>query len=443
MPIREPAMAGRKSGLADGCPGGRFVGVDMDFELGEEQKHVQLVCRDLAQEFAKRAGEHDREATLPRENYQKLHQAGLFGLTVGKEFGGLGVGLLGYVIAAEELAQGCASTTLSFNMHCLNLAWVVNDRAVPSEVKEQVCELGIRQGKMMASTISEPQTSSVAQAGYAPAIEARRVSGGYLVSGRKSFASMVEASDYHMLFCHPSDHASPVASVGLLVPLNSRGHRVEHVWDTLGMRATRSDSLVLEECFVPDELVCFRVQNFPMWFAGGPALYGGAMFAGVYLGVAVAAYKEAVKTLKGRVPPGYLQSLAHHPDVRHRIAKMGVELECGRLLVHRAAWLMDTQGYSPEANAAMLRAKYLAGELVARITRSALTLGGAHALFKTSPLERHFRDGASGSIMPPAGEFCLYALGMIELGLNPEELLPPLKPLSGEKGPGIVLEKQR
>ena len=211
-------------------------------------------------------------------------------------------------------------------------------------------------------------------------------------------------------------------------PADSPGQRIERVWDTLGMRATRSDSLTLEDCFVSDALVCFELESFPRWFASGPAIYGGAMFAGIYLGVAVAAYQEAVRIVQGRLPPGYGQPLACHPDVRRRVAEMGVDLECGRLLVHRAAWLMDTQGYSFQANVAMLRAKHFVGELVARTTRSALGLGGAHALFKGQLLERLFRDGVSGSIMPPGGDFCLYALGLMDLGLNPEEVLPPLKP---------------
>ena len=153
------------------------------------------------------------------------------------------------------------------------------------------------------------------------------------------------------------------------------------------------------------------------------------MFAGVYLGVSLAAYKEAIRIVQDRVPPGFSQSLAHHPQVRRRIAKMSADLECGRLLVRHAALLMDTQGYSPESNKAMLKAKYFVGEMVTRITRSALILGGAHALFKTSPLERIFRDGASCPAMPPAGEFCLEMLGMMELGLDPQNLLPPLKPM--------------
>jgi len=73
---------------------------------------------------------------------------------------------------------------------------------------------------------------------------------------------------------------------------------------------------------------------------------------------------------------------------------MSVDLEAARLLTHYAAWLSDTQGPTPATLSALYRAKYFVGEAVTRVTRTAMTLGGAHALFKTSPLERFFRDGA-------------------------------------------------
>jgi hypothetical protein len=66
------------------------------------------------------------------------------------------------------------------------------------------------------------------------------------------------------------------------------------------------------------------------------------------------------------------------------------------------------------------------GEAVSRITRTALTLGGAHAIFKTSPLERLFRDGATAPIQFPPADFCLGTVGVLELGLNVAEMLPPL-----------------
>lgn len=75
----------------------------------------------------------------------------------------------------------------------------------------------------------------------------------------------------------------------------------------------------------------------------------------------------------------------------------------------------------------MYWAKYMVGEAVSRITRAALSLGGAHALFKTSTIEQLFRDGAVAPMQFPPSDFCLSNIGVMALGLEPEELLPPLK----------------
>jgi alkylation response protein AidB-like acyl-CoA dehydrogenase len=106
---------------------------------------------------------------------------------------------------------------------------------------------------------------------------------------------------------------------------------------------------------------------------------------------------------------------------------MSVDLEAARLLMYHAAWLVDSIGVTPESTTALMRAKYFVGEAATRITRSALTACGAHALFKTSRLEQLFRDGASAPIQPPSGDACLTGIGMMELGLEPTEMLPPLK----------------
>src|ERR1051325_10075548 len=89
----------------------------MEFHITEVQRDLQQRARDLAADFATRAAQHDRDATDPVENYAALRAAGFYGLNVPTELGGAGVGLLGWSLAAEELAQGCASTALSFNMH--------------------------------------------------------------------------------------------------------------------------------------------------------------------------------------------------------------------------------------------------------------------------------------------------------------------------------------
>jgi alkylation response protein AidB-like acyl-CoA dehydrogenase len=397
----------------------------MDFQITEEQRHLQQRCRHLAEDFAARAAAHDRAATNPVENYAALRQEGFYGLNVPKEWGGRGVGLLGYSLAAEELAQGCPATALSFNMHLSIVGPLLESPEVPPATKQRVADLVVKGQKLIAGNFSEPHTSGLL-ATYAPAARARRADGGYRINGRKAFASMVEAADYCAVLVHPEEAQNPAAALLLLIPSQAPGRRVDQVWDTLGMRATCSDSLVLEDCWVSEDAALFAAEDILPFIRSG-ANWLWASYTAVYLGVGVAAYKEVIRVLKDRVPRGYSQPLAYHPDVRRRVAEMSADLEAARLLTYHSAWLSDTQGPTPTTIAALFRAKYLVGEAVTRITRTALTLGGAHALFKTSPLERLFRDGAVAPIQFPPSDFCLSSLGMLELGLDPREVLPPLK----------------
>jgi alkylation response protein AidB-like acyl-CoA dehydrogenase len=131
--------------------------------------------------------------------------------------------------------------------------------------------------------------------------------------------------------------------------------------------------------------------------------------------------------VQARQPEGYAQSLAWHPDVRRHVAELSHDLEAARLITYRSAWLSDTQGPTPETTAALYRAKYAVGQAVSRITRVALTLGGAHGIFKGTRMEQLFRDGALAEIQPPPTDYCLHAMGLYELGLDPAELVPPMR----------------
>jgi len=210
-----------------------------------------------------------------------------------------------------------------------------------------------------------------------------------------------------------------------LIPADAEGRRVIANWDTLGMRATRSDSLVLEDCWVPDDAVIYQSDDIRGFRNAGLNWFWGS-YTAVYLGLAGAAYDELRKVAGARRPEGYAQSLAWHPDVRRHVAELSVDLEAAQLITYHAAWMRDQQGPTPEATAAMFRAKYIVGAVTSRITRIALTLGGAHGIFKGSRLEQLFRDGALAEIQPPPSDFCLWNIGLHELGLDPAGALPPM-----------------
>jgi alkylation response protein AidB-like acyl-CoA dehydrogenase len=245
-----------------------------------------------------------------------------------------------------------------------------------------------------------------------------------VLNGRKTFCTMADAADFICLYAHPEEDANPDSAVLLFLPAVLPGLRIEPVWDTLGMRATRSDTLVMEDCVVPPEAVLEPpVPSLPDFLRDTDAIVN-IPYTAVYLGIGVGAFRAAIAAVKDRVPKGYSQPIAYQPEIRRRVAVMSAQLEAARRLLHYAAWLVDTGAPPPEALAAFLKAKYVVGETVAATTRSALEMGGAHATFKGSPLERFFRDGATATIMPPPSDHCLTQLGISELGLEPAEVLP-------------------
>ena len=398
----------------------------MDFQLTPEQQRVQNKYRELAADFATRSAVHDRDASHPIENYDQLREEGFLALTVGKEWGGWGASFFDHTIAFEALGQGCASTALAFNMHASVVMPLLESAEVSAEAKRRIAELVVHERKLIAGNFSEPVTTSLI--GERPLkARARRVDGGYRVTGRKMFASMLEAADFVLVMAYPDDSTSPFAGIILLLPREAEGRGVDPNWDVLGMRATRSDSLLLNDCWLPasaavycsDDTRPFR-HAYLNWFWGS--------YTPVYLGIAQAAFDELRRLVHARHPEGYAQPLAYHPDVRRHVAQMSADLEAARLITYRSAWLSDTQGPTAETTTALYRAKYMVGEAVSRITRTALTLGGAHGIFKTSRLEQLFRDGALGPLHPPPSDFCLYNMGLYELGIDPADVLPPMKP---------------
>ena len=201
-------------------------------------------------------------ALPPSENYAKLREAGLYGAVIPKELGGMGLGSVGYVALAEELAQGCASTALSFNMHVNATGGIPRRPAILSPVKERIAKLVLKDGALLSASASEPNSSSLLPRAFRFSVVARKVAGGYSLHGRKMFCSMFEASDYCYLFVHPEGHPNPYQTLAVLVPTKQDELTVTDIWETLGLRATRSNQVDYHGAFVPDDLVLCELDDF-------------------------------------------------------------------------------------------------------------------------------------------------------------------------------------
>src|SRR5262245_35766717 len=176
-----------------------------------QQELIDRVHALAVERFAPRAAIHDREATFPFDDYADLHQAGLLGLCVPEQYGGLGADFETYCLVSEQIARGNGSTALTFNMHALTMMMMghfLKDLELAPEVRARHEELSARRYRAVVEQgvfYGQPHSEPV-EAGNADQLEvggrrfgtrAEPVDGGYLVNGRKFFVSLAGAASYY------------------------------------------------------------------------------------------------------------------------------------------------------------------------------------------------------------------------------------------------------
>jgi len=173
----------------------------MHLQPSARQDELIALARHLARErFAPRADRHDRYASFPFDDYADLRAEGLLGLCVPERYGGLGADYETYCLVAEQLAQGNASTALTFNMHCLTMLMmgqIADNMAMPSAVSErheklravkfgEVVEQGAFYGQPHSEPVEQGETDTkLGVGGRRFGTTAQKVNGGYVVNGRK------------------------------------------------------------------------------------------------------------------------------------------------------------------------------------------------------------------------------------------------------------------
>ena len=280
------------------------------------------------------------------------------------------------------------------------------------ERRAGIYKMVIEDGKLFAQPFSEP--NSAAAAGKAPfGTSARKTDGGWLVSGRKHFASLAGAADYYGVLCTEArdDRDADVRdTIYLAVPGNADGFQVVGDWDVLGMRGTVSKNLILEDVFVPDEH-----QMMPRGTYYEAALNWPHMFmtlSPTYMGIAQAAFDFAVGYMRGEVegaPPA--GSARHSAAKQMAVAEMRVKLELARAIFLR---VIGEARFNPskEDRLRAYAAQYTVMETANEMCRLAIRVCGGRSIFKSFPLERLYRDSRCGALMLPwTAEICLERLG--------------------------------
>ena len=365
--------------------------------LTARQRELVELAGRLADRFAERAAEHDRNGSFPFENYEEMREAGYLGLTVPEELGGHGASLHELILCQERLAMGDGSTALAVNMHVspigqLASLWRAGRDGRLADVLRKAAD-----GRLVyASMSAEPGDPILMDSSTV----ATKVDGGYRVSGKKIFGTESAVCTEFSTRARYDDPERGAQVMFFRLPRDVDGMHVKDTWDTMGMRATLSNDFELRDVFVPEEAVFHR---YPVGHFDGVMLktvWGWAMptFGAVYLGVGAGALEFARAQARAR-------GRERDPEVVHLFAEMEVLLETARAVLHRHAEEMSSGALYADlpVQTGMARAvltKYVAtNNAVAIVDRAMHVVGGA-GYFRRFPLERMYRDVRAGPIMP-------------------------------------------
>jgi alkylation response protein AidB-like acyl-CoA dehydrogenase len=374
--------------------------------------HPDTPDRALAAEFAPLGAVHDRDASFPFDTLARLHQENLLGLTVAKEFGGGGAGLLRCVSLVGTIGEGCPSTALVLAMQLIHQKSIALSPHWPDDLRAQVGRDAAENGALINALRVEPSLGSPSRGGL-PETTARRVPGGWSVTGRKIYSTGSPGLTWFLVWAR-TDEAKP--RVGLiLMPARSPGVEIIETWDQLGLRASGSHDVLFHDVVVPAEYAV-DLRSPGAW--GRPdatqAAWNNLTLAALYTGVATAARDWLAGFLRGRVPSNLGASLATLPRMQEAVGGIEALLTANRRLLTSAAADFD-QGRGPSVVECNLL-KNIAAENAITAVQEAVKLTGNHGLARANPLERHLRDVLCARIHTPQADAAHVAAGRAILG---------------------------
>ena len=360
------------------------------------------IARALAGEFRERAGDYDRTGEFPRENYDRMREAGYLRAIVPEELGGLGATLPEMARAQQELARGCASTALAVNMHLFQVG-AAADGFRKSGANEAPLRRVANEGIVLGSAGAE----AIVAGEWTTPTTAERRGDGYVLNGRKFFVS--QASGMNVVRVNALDTETGELIV-VAVPTNLDGVRIDPTWDTTGMRATASHELVLENVTVPESAVGARLAGkeplrTPQYAAIMRWFY--PMMSSVYLGVAEEARSLALRSLQKARNSNYR-------DASLTDAMIG-EMEIAFVTAASARDNLTPQLVEATETADIVRLgltlKQITVDNAIATVERAVAIAGGGAYFRKSPIERLARDVQAGRFHPPAAPVSQQIIG--------------------------------
>ncbi|EDV49413.1 short-chain specific acyl-CoA dehydrogenase, mitochondrial [Drosophila erecta] len=382
--IRVARTLGQRSSGAWGVwgTGGGNRGIACLAALSETHQILQKTCREFANaELAPKARHHDREELYPAEQVRRLGELGLMSVAVREEYGGSGLDYQAYAIGMEEVARGDAAVSIVMGVNNLYLGAVQQHG---TEQQKQEFLLPYTQGDHIAFyALSEPGNGSDAGAA---STTAKLQGDSYQINGTKAWISNSKEASGGIVFATVDKSLKHKGITAFLTPKDVPGLTIAKKESKMGMRATSTCQLVLEDVQVPRS----RVLGAPgdgFKIAMQSLDCGRIGIAAQATGIAQAALELAVDYSQKRVAFG--KQLARMQLIQQKLADMATRVETSRLLTWRAAWLKDN-GLPITKEAAM--AKLLASEAATYCAHQCIQVLGGMGYTIDLPAELYYRN---------------------------------------------------
>jgi alkylation response protein AidB-like acyl-CoA dehydrogenase len=355
----------------------------MDFQLTDAQQMIRDTVREFAEkELAPIAGELDRLKRFPEKPLQRLADLGILGMTIPPEDGGAGADTVSSCLALMEISWACASTAVSVSVHNTLTCEIIYRYGTESQRRKYLPAL-CRGEILGAFSLSEPTSGSDAASLRTTAV---RRGDHYLLNGTKLFVTNGSRAGAIILFASTDPTQGDKGITAFLVEPHLAGFRVGKREEKMGLRASDTAELMLEDCQVPVEnRIGEEGEGFKIAMAS--LVNGRAGIAAQAVGIAQACLDASTRYAKERRQFG--QVIAQFQAIQWKLADMATEIEAARLLTFRAAARKD-RGLPFTAESSM--AKLFASEVANRAAYEAVQIHGGYGYLQDFPVERYARD---------------------------------------------------
>jgi len=361
-------------------------GGGMDFNLSPEQKAMQKMCREFAEnEIAPRAQEMDRTGEFPYDIIKKMGDLGLMGLPIPKQYGGAGADYLTYAIALEEISRADASVGITMSAHislpCNALLYFGSDE------QKQKWLIPLAQGEMLgAFGLTEPSAGSDAGATQTT-VELKDDQ--WVINGSKCFITNAGTDISGLVIITAitgrREDGKPEIS-NFIVPRGTKGYSQGPKYDKMGWRASDTRELIFSDCKIPKENLLGELGGgFKQFLQVLDA--ARISMAALSVGVAQACLDASLKYAKERVQFG--RPISKFQAISFKLADMATKIELARLMYYKAAWLRDNK--KPYAKEAAM-AKLYASEISVQCANEAVQIHGGYGFMDDFDVSRYYRD---------------------------------------------------